>query len=278
VPAGRKSEKETIVTFSRKGSQATYSLGISILFVFVLASGGYTSAASKDTVPACDIRISLKSIGAACADFLTRNKVSGYKDCGITDSGLFGNSENGVFHFVLYCIIPDHDSNPTQCGDDSFTARYHSRRGLAIYRVDPETGSADRFLERVDPEIGVVLYEKPRIMENSYGKFMDIPIRIEGTGVGNISEYYRQDPEFGKWERLVSDEWAEGLEKRLPPGLSIRKGIWPDITSMTVETGLYRENDPNCCPSGGTAEMILRLEGNRIVLKSIRFDTTPDDK
>jgi hypothetical protein len=69
--------------------------------------------------------------------------------------------------------------------------------------------------------------------------------------------------------------WEKDLVARLPAGLAVWKGIWPDYRRMQATTGLYRSKDANCCPTGGTADIRLRLEGNRLVLASLKVGPPP---
>lgn len=65
------------------------------------------------------------------------------------------------------------------------------------------------------------------------------------------------------------------MASRLPKGLSVWKGMYPDWAKMTVATSLWREHDGNCCPTGGSAYATLALQGDRIVLTGVRVSPRP---
>ncbi|MEQ1885536.1 MAG: hypothetical protein ABL967_10780 [Bryobacteraceae bacterium] len=125
--------------------------------------------------------------------------------------------------------------------------------------------------ERVDEEMGVLRYEKPKILRVAGNIVMDLPIVLDGTGVGNESEYYLR--EKGAWARIESESWRVELLRKIPSGLQIRKGIWPDFEAMTAEIALYRDGDANCCPSGGSAVAHLSLRAKRLALTSVDIET-----
>ncbi len=206
-----------------------------------------------------------------CADFIKRNEITDILDCGISGAGTFGNVDGRLYYYVLYCLIPDYAAEPAKCGDDSFTADYHSKRGLAIFVQEGASKQSRLFWESIDPDIGLYVYEKPAIVTTSFGTVMHVPVRLDGTGNGNESEYYLWDGKTGEWRLLDSSSWIEDLGKRLSPGLSITAGIWPDLERMTAEVPLSREGDANCCPSGGTALVGLVLKDDRFSIKTVDF-------
>jgi hypothetical protein len=118
----------------------------------------------------------------------------------------------------------------------------------------------------------MVYSDKPEIIRNQFGTLLYLPIRVDGTGHMNESEYYvRQN---GKWERIDSESWRSDLGKRIPPGLELWKGVWPDLHTMRAEAMLYRSNDANCCPSGGIARIRFSIRAKKFVLQSVVVDTT----
>jgi hypothetical protein len=56
----------------------------------------------------------------------------------------------------------------------------------------------------------------------------------------------------------------------------IWKSVWPDFRKMTAETGLYRNGDANCCPTGGRALIALKVEQNRLVATDIKIVSPPE--
>jgi hypothetical protein len=226
------------------------------------------SYAAAETVPHVKTSVPFH---AGCAEFLKRNEITDIRDCGVSESGTFGKVDDRLYYYVLYCLIPDYSSEAAKCGDKSFTADYHSKRGLGIFVREGSSQQTQLFWESIDPDIGLYVYEKPAIVTNAFGTLMHVPVRLDGTGNGNESEYYLWSEKTREWELLDSSSWIEELQQQLPAGLSINSGVWPDIEKMTAEVPLYREDDANCCPSGGVAFVRLTLKDGRFGIKSVEF-------
>jgi len=114
------------------------------------------------------------------------------------------------------------------------------------------------------------VYEKPQIIRNGASTILMLTIRLDGTGSGNASEYYARKNRA--WQRIESESWVEDVRKKIPAGLEIRKGIWPDMQTMTAKAGLYRTGDANCCPTGGAAKIALAIENDRFVVRSVAVE------
>ncbi|WP_136525377.1 hypothetical protein [Geomonas ferrireducens] len=208
---------------------------------------------------------------SSCRDFLRRNHITDIRDCDISETGNFGTISDRTFYYVIYCIIPAYSSEPGKCGDESFPGRYYRKRGIGIFVQEGAEKHTRLFLERGDPDIGMYLYQNPAIVKNTFGTFLHVPIGVDGTGNFNESEYYIWDSKSATWKMLDTTSWISELSERLPAGLTINKGIWPDIDAMIAETSLYKENDGNCCPTGGTAVVKLTLEDLRFRIQSVKF-------
>jgi hypothetical protein len=137
---------------------------------------------------------------------------------------------------------------------------------------DPSSGTARLLFERVGSDIGQLYPQKPQVIMNSAGTILYMPIAGAGTGAENFSEYYLRGA--NEWEPIEAEAWVADLRKRIPAGLGIWKGIWPNPQTMRAEAGLYREGDANCCPSGGTARIQLAIRSRRLVLDSVDFELT----
>jgi hypothetical protein len=241
------------------------------LFAIVILTLQGISCAAAETISQLNSPVPSLPFKASCEEFLKRNDIEDVHDCNVSGSGTFGNLDDRLYYYVLYCIIPEYSSEVAKCGDESFSANYYNARGLGIFVQGGSSKQAQLFLERGTDDIGLYIYEKPRIVQNSYGTFLHVPIRFDGTGFFNDSEYYVWDRNSREWKLLDSKSWTEELNKRLPAGLSINTGIWPNLQTMTAESHLYREDDANASPSGGTAIVKLTLQGRRFTIKSVEF-------
>ncbi len=186
------------------------------------------------------------------------------KECKVTESEQFGIVDGEKYLYAIYCLMPAFEKE-SKCGDNSFAGRYHSRRGLAVFVQKGEF--AELLFERADPDIGIIYYEKPEIIQIGKTTMMVLKIVIDGTGSGNASEYFSWQDH--KWVPIESESWQQELRTKIPAGLQIWRGIWPDFGTMTAETGLYKPTDANCCPTGGRAKIDLALENNQFVFKNV---------
>jgi hypothetical protein len=116
-----------------------------------------------------------------------------------------------------------------------------------------------------------VQYDKPRIIKiNADRALLLIPGHESGTGNLNREQLFVwRDYD---WRKADTASWLPELTERLPAGLKVWKGVYPDYTTMTAETPLWREGDANACPTGGRAKIILGWRADRIVLRSARVE------
>jgi hypothetical protein len=213
-------------------------------------------------------RLPLSEIKNKCVSFSEIKIGTGELDareCKVTESGQLGVVEGERYFYALYCLLPS--GTEGHCGDNGFSGVYHAKRGLAVFIQRGDF--AEIAFERADPSIGVIYYEKPEIVEVNKTDVLILNIAVDGTGAGNESEYFALRDH--KWQPIEAESWELELGKKIPAGLEMRKGIWPDLTTMTAGTGLYKPDDANCCPTGGEAKVDLALENNKFVLKSVSF-------
>jgi hypothetical protein len=202
----------------------------------------------------------------SCDGFLQRNDIGDIADCRVAETGVIGAIGGLTYHYALYSIVPEYATSWGKCG----SAGYYLHRGLAIFTRAEGGQRKNLFLERGSDDVGMFVYAEPAMVKNSLGTFLHIPIRVDGTGNFNESEYYLWNERLSEWTLLDAKSWLRDLKKQLPPDLSIWKGVWPDIATMTAEAGLYRKGDGNCCPTGGRAEIRLILKDRRFQVKSVR--------
>ena len=96
-----------------------------------------------------------------------------------------------------------------------------------------------------------------------------VPGTLWGTGSGNADLLFQRRE--GKWVDIDITSWKAALEERLPPELSVWKGVRYYFDGMEAETSLWREDrDANCCPTGGTAIIRFRIEGDALVIDAVQ--------
>ena len=171
------------------------------------------------------------------------------------------------YYYAIYCLMPNYGSEG-KCGDGSFAARYNERRALAIFVRHGAGENARLVFERADQEIAVIrVAGKSEIVPTPAGRLLYLPIAVDGTANMNDSRYYLRIG--NNWERIDADSWLSDLAKRIPQGLEMWKGVWPDVHTLRADAGLYREGDANCCPTGGTAHIQLAIKSRQFVVESI---------
>jgi hypothetical protein len=96
--------------------------------------------------------------------------------------------------------------------------------------------------------------------------------RYAGTGYYNADVIMRWTPGRGGgvWEQIDNWTWRDGLNARLPGGLEVWKGVNFNYEIMQATTALWRPNDGNCCPTGGSAVLSFKIEGEALVLDEVR--------
>lgn len=200
------------------------------------------------------------------------DKPGDLRDCHVSEFGEFATIERQTYYYALYCLMPNYAAGAGKCNDDSFSARYHRARGLAIF-VSTSSGTAGLLFERVAGESGSLRYDRPQIIKGAARTLLYFPIAIEGTAHENASEYFLRDE--GAWERVEAYEWFQDLLRRIPAGREIRKGVWPNLQTMTGTVSLYRSGDANCCPTGGTARFALAIRSKHFVIDSFVIEDAP---
>jgi hypothetical protein len=218
------------------------------------------------------------AIRSQCIEFDGVRQGSGpgdYRECRVSESGELGRVGNQVLHYTLYCLMPTYTRADATCAGDSFEARYHRARALAVFAGESSGDNVRLLFERAEPEIGTIYYAKPEIVRHGADTLLHLPIAVDGTGHGNASEYYLRRADA--WERIESEQWLNDLQGQLPKGLEIWHGVWPDLSTMTAEVSLSRPGDANCCPSGGVARLRLAIRARQFVIVSVAFEKNPPD-
>jgi hypothetical protein len=116
------------------------------------------------------------------------------------------------------------------------------------------------------------------VQHRDYGPLLVVPERWAGSGAIVDDRLFRFAE--GAWRRIKASPfadaagepgWLEGALARLPEDSGLWKGIPIDFAAMTAETPIWRPEDPNCCPSGGTAILSFAIEGDRLVVREVAY-------
>ena len=111
-----------------------------------------------------------------------------------------------------------------------------------------------------------------KIFKQNGISFVSVPVRYSGTAA------FRSDGllsfKDGRWHEIDTQAYQAELNKRIPSDLKIQKGLYPDFDHMTVESGLWKKNDTNCCPSGGQFTAKLSVDNDKLVVTDFKQTTT----
>lgn len=188
----------------------------------------------------------------------------------------FGVHGGETYWYGLYCIaLRDHPAGPLpgECRDVA-----QRRRGDGVAVMVAREGKlvvifADASLEPVGQ--GSV-YEAPKLAINRFGAVLDIPILPPGTAAPNGSVAFLW--ERGAWRALDTTSWLATFGAKLPKGMVVRRGIWPDYARLAAETPLWQARDALCCPSGGTAEIAFVIRARALVVDKVTVKPAPPRK
>jgi hypothetical protein len=112
-------------------------------------------------------------------------------------------------------------------------------------------------------------YGKPQIVRSAGRVLLHVAASESGTGNFNREMLYAWDRQ--QWRDLDVTTWLKELQHRLPAGLLVLKGIYPDYATMRAETALWRQEDGPPCPNGGRAEISLQWRGERLAVRDLHI-------
>jgi hypothetical protein len=111
---------------------------------------------------------------------------------------------------------------------------------------------------------------KPTILKNQIGPIVQIPIRAQGTGALQFDGFllWRE----GRFHEINTEAFQADLKSRLPTGLNINKGLYPNLETMTVESDVWKKDDTNCCATGGKVRATLEIKDDKLIVKSFAHE------
>jgi len=113
----------------------------------------------------------------------------------------------------------------------------------------------------------------PSVVRSPAGPLLVVPSIHGGTGVFNAELIFR--PVAGGWRDIDIDAWRSDFDAKMPAGVGVWKGVEYNFKTLTIGTALWKDDDGNCCPTGGWADAVLAVAGDELVLKSMKVDRTP---
>lgn len=191
-------------------------------------------------------QVSLKSIGDTCLE-------TELDACKVLTAGYFNRAD-----------YSDADGEPliawqTQAG----TGEYGTIGGFVLFRHDGDGWAV------LDSGFDGY-FQLPSLNEEN---LLHMPGYSQGTGVFNTDRLFRLEEDGTTWTPIDMGTWLDGVQ--LPKDLEIWKGVDFDFSNpwsgYLARTSLWRPDDGNCCPSGGTAVITLEIEGDKLVGKEVEY-------
>ena len=193
-----------------------------------------------------------------------------YKECVVRSVEAIGKTAGTVWHAAAYCLAPRSEKE-SSCAGANPPNPWLNVTAVLIFSQERPDGPLKYVLKLEDDEGNA--FHGARIHNNEYGSILDATFSVPGTGNLNASQFllYRN----GVWQPIDFASWQKDLHARLPKGLGVWKGPWPDLGKMVFTSPLWQSKDGNCCPTGGSVHATLGLEGSKLVLRSLKVDRKP---
>ncbi len=93
-----------------------------------------------------------------------------------------------------------------------------------------------------------------------------------GTGGGNADLLLQGGAEG--WTQVDLSLWFDEVNARLPQGFELRKGVRFDFREMFASSPVWREDDGNCCATGGDVYIDFGIEAGALGVVWMSFDET----
>ncbi|QYE32950.1 hypothetical protein KZX46_02015 (plasmid) [Polymorphobacter sp. PAMC 29334] len=107
--------------------------------------------------------------------------------------------------------------------------------------------------------------ERPRQVRTQQGSIVVIPMTAQASMHPTYDAVLRIVA--GKWTPVRTDRW----QVKIPQGLSQRHGNAMDWPHLRAFGAMWKQGDPECCPTGGTYIAHLRLDHATLRLASVRY-------
>lgn len=199
-------------------------------------------------------QVSLKSIGDTCLE-------TELDECKVLTAGFFNRAD-----------YSDANGEPLIAWQTQFgsTEDYGTIGGFVVFRHDGQGWSVlDKGFDG--------FFQVPTLNDEN---LLHVPGYSQGTGVFNTDRLYLLGGDGATWTPIDMETWLDGVD--LPEGLEIWKGVNFDFTNpwlgYAARTALWKSDDGNCCPSGGSAVISITIEDNRLVGGKLDYTTPSEDE
>ena len=144
---------------------------------------------------------------------------------------------------------------------------------MAILGFDPSQQSREyRLIGWVAADAATI--GKPFLVEGDGKSYLTIPKTENGSGAFSTDVVMAKAAPAEAWREIDAASWLTDLDHRLPRGLVPKSSYSLDLLTMRAITDIARDSDPNCCPTGGKAEIGLELKDDVLVINSLVLKRT----
>jgi hypothetical protein len=199
-------------------------------------------------------RMLIEGIGSTCLETILRN-------CRVLTAGYINADENNRNGEPMLAW-------QTQAG---FTPEDGSIGGFVLFQYASGKWSV------MDAGFNGWRFSPPRLSESG---LLHIAGYTGGTGAYNADRLY-QWRDLGRavdregWRAIDMRTWLKTIEEKLPEGHEIWKGVQFEFgdpwSGIIARTRLWRSDDGNCCPTGGSAVITFDIKDDRLVVSRVDY-------
>jgi hypothetical protein len=189
--------------------------------------------------------------------------------CQITKLGELGTLDDKNFFFVLYEWLDKKEVE--EYGNSKFSTKYpRTNTAIVLFYSTEESPNMLRpfYADRTDLNVG--WFEEPRLIRGPHGVLLKIPHRGATNPSASVDNILRW--EASGWHLVDTQSWVEDLQTRIPGGCSVLRETLINFEEMKASNYLWKESDPNCCPTCGRFSATLALEEDRLVIKDLQHN------
>ena len=237
-------------------------LALSVLIVVLV-----TPLMTLATCYAGNENASFAKIKKACVGI----QIDPQQKCIVAKTNRFAEHKNSALYWAKYSVVW---TKQDQDGEEALAIFNQTIGSKQIKHV--WTGKASRVLTKLG-WLDQKVIGTPSIVTNANNQtILMVPVYYSGTGHFNDHKYFQ----FVKntWHKIETSAWLDSVQKRLPKGHGIWKGVTIDVKEMRVSTPVWQKGDGNCCPSGGRLNIALELVDKQFRVKDFQRVTENSDK
>ena len=165
--------------------------------------------------------------------------------------------------FTIYDVIHRIGKEKPSVADEQ------SSRALKMILVERKAGEFCEIYHEQGEAI-MLTVDSSDIVDVGPEKILATHDLLSGTGNFYNEAYWAFDKNGPiRLDLSLVDETVGNL---MPSGMDVKKGGGFAIRSLTYEASVYKEKDPNCCPSGGTVYITFALKNHKLVVIEKRFE------